>query len=347
MTSKDRCEEKHVISENLKTDNFKLKTDNFVTGQSGFALVMVMVSVLILEIVCFFLAQSRGIQTMTVFNRTKKLKALYLAEAGLAHGLWRLQKDPSWRTQMTGLSLGDGSYTVSFTEDTPHRLISVNSQSVAQGTKSSAKRTVCWVTIQPKGSDFFKGEDAYISEKDPDNRYGYTDPNRLMLDSETNKKYRTLVRFNLGKYPIPPDAAVISSRFSLYLVKGPDDNPSKWPLAVSYRIHRITRPPDNVQWVDLETTWKNRTSSLTWTNAGGDFDSGGYEDSRTFTALGWQTWRATVMTRLWMQNPSQNNYGLILETDPISGNYEFKFHSSAHTALGPELTVYYLDSRRP
>jgi len=306
---------------------------------------MVMVSILILEIVCFFLTQSRGIQTMMVSNRTKKLKALYLAEAGLAHGLWRLQKDPAWRTQMTSLSLGDGSYTVSFTEDTANRLISVNCQSAAQGTKSSARRTVSWVIIQPKSSGTFKGEDTYLVEGKPNDIEESKNPGQLWLDSESGagtKRCRTLVRFDLIKYPLPSDAKVIASRFSLYLFGAFSPDLSKWP-GDSYRIHRVTS-----QWVESAATWNNRASLTPWTSAGGDFDAG-YEDSRVFTSFGWQTWRATDLTRYWMNNPSQN-YGLILETSPRNGNYEFYFHSSANTidpALSPKLTVYYLDSRRP
>ncbi|MEW5801003.1 MAG: DNRLRE domain-containing protein [bacterium] len=312
------------------------------TEQSGFALAMVLVTVFILEMVCFFLAQSRGIQTMMAFNRIKKVKALYLAEAGLAHGLWQLAQDPNWRAQMTDLSLGDGSYTVSFTEDIPRHCVSIDSRAVAQGTKSSAGRNVFWLTIQPQSSGIFRGEDTYISDEHEDDKYEDNEPKRLMLDSETNKLYRTLVRFDLGKYPLPADAAIVSSRFSLYLFKGPSDDPLNWPQ-VSYRLHRITN-----RWIDLETTWRNRYNYHPWAAPGGDFNAGS-EDSRTFTDLGWQTWHATGLTRFWMKYPS-SNYGLILEASSQSGNYEYRFHSSANTtnpALSPKLTVYYLDWRRP
>ncbi|MEW6380611.1 MAG: DNRLRE domain-containing protein [bacterium] len=319
----------------------KKKKSYLVRNKSGFALVMVMVTVLILELICFFLAQVRGVQTTIAFNRTQKLKSLYLAQAGLAHGLWQLQKDPDWRTQMTNIPLGGGTYTVSLSEDAPHQKILVTSQAAISETRSSAQRTVYWLTIQPPYTSDTQEADTYLKEGSPDSVYD--DKAELLLDSEAagGKRCRTLVRFNFSKRSIPPDARIVSSFFSMYLYDPPDGG----FIPDVYRIHRVTQ-----DWVPHETTWKerNKNTHLVWSTPGGAFDPG-YEDSKIFTALGWQKWRTTGLTRYWMKYPAQN-YGFILETDIREGNNEYTFRSSSYSdnpTLRPKLTVYYLDSRRP
>ncbi|MCL6582559.1 MAG: DNRLRE domain-containing protein [bacterium] len=321
--------------ENLFVRESRLK------NQSGFALVMVMTTVLILELICFFLAQTRGVQTKAAFNRIQKLKARYLAEAGLAHGLWRLENNPDWRVQMADLPLGDGSYTVSFSEDTLGRKIVIDSQSVVGGAKSSARRTVHWLVIQPPYTSDTKEADTYIKKGEPDTVFD--DKSELLLDSEEGggKRCRTLARFNFSKCSLPPDAKIVSSFFSMYLYQIPKEG----FIPDIYRIHRIIQ-----DWLPSATTWKERNKNLhlAWSAPGGAFDPS-YEDSKIFTTLGWQRWRTTNLVRFWLKYPAQN-YGLILETDIRAGNNEYKFRSSSYSdnpTLRPKLVIYYLDSRRP
>ena len=165
------------------------------TDQAGFALIMVMSSVLVLEIICLFLNQARGTQALIASHRAEKLKSWYLAKAGVAHGLWRLQEDPNWRTQMNNFSLGDGTYSVSFADDPNRPRISISSEAQVGGTKSSAARTVHHTTIQPQhGADYWEA-DTYLQSNDIAGIFD--DANTLLLDSS---KYRTLAKYNLKKY---------------------------------------------------------------------------------------------------------------------------------------------------
>jgi len=146
----------------MKKINFPPKTVH--TDQSGFALIMVMSSVLVLEIICLFLNQARGTQAIIASHRGEKLKSWYLAKAGVAHGLWRIQEDPDWRTQMSNLPLGDGAYTVSFTDDPSRPRILISSQSQVGGIQSSTTRTVHCFILQPTHSTDYWEADTYIKE---------------------------------------------------------------------------------------------------------------------------------------------------------------------------------------
>ncbi|MGA1876405.1 MAG: DNRLRE domain-containing protein [bacterium] len=313
--------------------------------QEGFSLLMVMATILMLEIICLFLAQTRGTQATIASNRIEHLKARYLAEAGMAHGLWRIQNDPAWRTDMNNLSLGEGTYTVSFVEDTPQQEIVITSQSIAQGVTLTSRRVLHWLTIQPPSGSDPKEMDTYLEEG---SSTAVRDTStELLLDSESSagtRRCRTLVRFNLWKYAIPVDASIISSSFSMYLFSPANsaDFINKGIVSDTYRIHRVTR-----DWYDHETCWayRNKNWGWLWSSPGGDFDVTS-EDSCNFSAVGWYTWRIPDMIRYWMKYPDQN-YGFIIETDPRSGNNECKFYSSESSQLNyrPRLTIYYLDSR--
>ncbi len=308
-------------------------------------MLMVMVTILMLEIICIFFAQTRGLQTRIAANRVERLKTFYLAEAGIAHGLWRIQEDPNWRFPMDGLALGEGAYSVSFAENAPNRQIIISSRSTVRGMTSAATRTVHWLMIQPPHGSDIEEADTYLKE---DDKNGVKDDkNELMLDSENNKRLRTLVRFNPGKYPFPPEFSVIAGRFSMYLYQPDkdDDFINKGIVNDSYRIHRVTN-----EWWPHETAWdyRNKDLHLFWTTPGGDFDPNDVEDSVTFKTMGWKSWKVTRMTRYWIENPLQN-YGFIIEADTLDDNNECKFYSSKsdQVTLRPKLTIYYLDARCP
>ncbi len=318
--------------------------------QAGFALIMVMSSVLVLEIICLFLNQARGTQAVISSHRAEKLKSVYLAKAGVAHGLWRIQEDPNWRTQMNNLSLGDGAYTVSFTEDPNRPRIGISSQSQVGGIKSSAARTVHYLTIQPEQSADYWEADTYLQEGDI--ILVNDEKKELKLDTESGggtKRCRTLAKYNLKKYSLPNKASVIAARFSMYLYDPDEESDFVTDGIINdvYRIHRVTN-----SWEPHETCWKYRNKNLNqqWSApaGGGDFDPNS-EDSLTFSCMGWKTWSITYMTRYWMKYPGQN-HGFIIEANARTGNNECRFRSS-NNDLGqsfcPKLDIYYLDARSP
>lgn len=315
--------------------------------QSGFALIMVMSSVLALEIICLFLNQARGTQAVISFHRGKKLKSCYLAKAGVAHGLWKIQEDPDWRTQMSNLPLGDGAYTVSFTEDPNNRpRIGISSQSQVGGIQSSTTRTVHWLILQPEHDPNFWEADTYIKQ---DNKTEVNDEkNELKLKSEEDKRIRTLAKYNLKKCPLPNKAPIVGAFFSMYLdePKNDSDFVSRNIINDVYRIHRVT-----ASWVPHETSWKYRNDEDEW--GGGAFDPN-FDDGIKFSCIGWKTWKLSTMARYWMERPDEN-HGFIIECDaPGDKNDEVKFHSSRagdvdaeENSLRPKLALYYLDARSP
>ncbi|MGA1870133.1 MAG: DNRLRE domain-containing protein [bacterium] len=323
-------------------------TDN----NRGIALVMIMGMVLILEVICLSLSQVRSSGTTIAHNRILQLKALYCAEAGIAHELWRIQEDSNWRFAPADHTLGDGSYTISFSENTAQEKIIITCNARVKGVTSSARRTVRMLTIQPHhtAGGVEDDEDTYIKEGKPDDAQDYKE--ELLLDTENSGgtyRCRTLVKFALHKYPLPQDAVIVSSLFSMYLVK---------PFFLldfivfgiindSYRIHKITQ-----EWRAHETTWnhRNKDEDLKWESPGGDFDPA-YEDSRNFKNRGWQSWRVTSMTRSWLNDPDKN-YGFIIEATGRPNNNECKFISSDEEDGDsyfkvPKLTIYYIDTRSP
>ncbi|MGA1823223.1 MAG: DNRLRE domain-containing protein [bacterium] len=311
---------------------------------SGLALLMVMATILILETTCLLLYNSKSTSATITNNRILQLKALYCAEAGIAHELWRIQEDPNWRSKPAEHMLGDGSYTISFSEDEAQKEIVITSNALVQGSESTARRTVHYLTIQLDASGDFAGEDTYIEmDHAGDNRDA---DDKLVLSSEKFKEDNTLVRFPIDKYPLPPPASVhiIASSFSLYLFDMHNNTNND-----IFQLYRVTN-----DWDDGIATWLIRDDAHSWDTFGGDYDHNEVIDSRTLDENAiegeWQTWRIAPLIRDWIKNPSAN-YGLIIARKAVIADgkkfYFYNSHYDASPNLAPRLTIYYLDERSP
>lgn len=253
---------------------------------------------------------------------------------------------------MTNLPLGDGAYTVSFTEDPNRPRIYISSQAQVGGIQSSTARTVHWMIIQPDHSWDYWEADTYVQEGKLNDIYD--DKNELLLDSEeaSNARCRTLAKYNLKKYSLPNMASIVAARFSMYLFSPDKDDDFVIDGIINdvYRIHRVTN-----SWEPHQTSWKyrNKFFGIPWSTWGGDFDPN-FEDSLTFSTMGWKTWSITTMTRYWMEYPSQNHGFIIGVANTRPGNNEVKFYSSQENkfdadgnSLKPKVALYYLDARSP
>ncbi len=178
------------------------------------------------------------------------------------------------------------------------------------------------ITLKPGA----EGKDTFIEGESGHQDHNKAADKDLKTDSESDKQYRALLEFDLGR--IPRGARVTSAELSLHI----DETIGTADIV---KAHRVTR-----DWTEGGATWLSRNGSDPWDSPGGDFDNA-VAGSFTASATGPVTVDITELTDGWVRG-LWPNHGLILLSDPASGNSEKKYTSSDDdTAVGqhPSLTI--------
>jgi hypothetical protein len=109
----------------------------YIQGESGIALVAVMIVILLLTILGAGLLSSALLENKMIHRVEDQKQAFYLAQAGVEYSRFRLQKDLTWRTEGYNEDLGQGAYEVIVSEHGANNL-----KIISTGTVGKAKRTI-------------------------------------------------------------------------------------------------------------------------------------------------------------------------------------------------------------
>ena len=185
------------------------------------------------------------------------------------------------------------------------------------------------LVLQP---DPAAGEDTYIAAASSVQNYG-TQTN-LITDSQNSSGVRSLLRFDLSA--VPAGATILSATFEMYYFY------TRVANTESLRLHRALR-----DWTETGATWRTYDGANNWTTQGGDYDPA-IVASATLTATVnlWKSWNVTSLVQGWVGG-AYPNQGMLLESQPASGNKERHFYSSDYVtnpALRPKLTIVYVAS---
>jgi hypothetical protein len=173
-----------------------------------------------------------------------------------------------------------------------------------------------------------EGKDSFIEGESSHQGHNKGSDKDINTDSESGKEFRGLLKFELGQ--VPKGSRVLSAELTLNM-------DSTTGAADTVEIHRITR-----SWTEDEVTWNSRKTFKSWSSPGGDFDPGVAGSFET-AALGAVTADITELVAAWVDG-SETNHGMILLSQPSSGNDEKKYVSSdddADPALWPKLEITY------
>jgi len=91
--------------------------------KKGQVLVAVVMVVVILSILGFAFLNMANLEALQVRRTIFYFKALDIAEAGLERAMWKLTKQPTWRTGWNNVTFGDGYYKVTLTDQSGNVLI--------------------------------------------------------------------------------------------------------------------------------------------------------------------------------------------------------------------------------
>jgi len=177
--------------------------------------------------------------------------------------------------------------------------------------------------------------DTYIRDDFPNNNFGTATSLRIGQTSGTN--YRSLIE-DLNISTIPSANTVTNAKLQIYVTDAYGNS------NITIKAYRVTS-----EWLEPNATWNNRTGSILWNSAGGDYNSNEL-DTINITNQSGTYYNLTILDAVkgWV-NSSYNNYGIILiASDAEAGNYSY-LASSNHTteAFRPKFIIDHSSNAAP
>lgn len=289
----------------------------------GYLLLPVSLALALLAAVAFLLHQEGGLRRAQSAGRTQADAARALAEAGLGHMRWRLNRSNCTAyADLPSTSLGDGSYAVTVTPKAGTPVTLTATATLPDGTQARIVRRDVVVygpavtrSLQPNAN----GIDTYLDQGASTRNYG---GDTFMWVSPGSGN--TLLRWDLGL--LPRVAAIRAAALRLNAVASPSGGGG--PISV----HRVTR-----DWVEGTqngsgtadgATWTTYDGSGAWSAAGGDYEAAPIA-SRAVTSGGWQTWEVAPLVQEWVAGRIPNQ-GMLMKSDATTVKFASSDDASAN-----------------
>ncbi|MDH3588289.1 MAG: DNRLRE domain-containing protein [Gammaproteobacteria bacterium] len=305
---------------------------------TGYILLPVVLLIAILAAVIVLLARENVSSIMVGSREAQVNTASLVAEAGLRHAIWKASSTGTCTgyTDLVDVPFGEHLYSASYSKISGSPVAITASGVLASGATrqvSIAQQTIfelpTTLLLQPDS----EGKDSYIIDDLPNDNFGKQ--SALYTDSEAGGSgpMRTLIQFDLSSIPAP--ATIQFAELQLYLSL---NNGSETDVV---EAHRLTR-----DWIEgtggSGVSWNSYDGVSNWSTPGGDYAP---EIAGSFVAAGtgWKTMDLSALAQDWVAG-TVANYGVLLLSDPASGNKSKKYISSDNPdpALRPKLIVSYV-----
>jgi len=186
-------------------------------------------------------------------------------------------------------------------------------------------------TQQP---DNTAGKDSFIISSAQARNHGIS--TGLEVKSTTGNE-EALFEFNLSS--ISSSAAITSATLTLYAESA--GTPSEVAEIGAYRLTAswVEGTGDGTQTYD-GVTWSNRSSTATWTTAGGDYNAIAFALTNV-TVVGSYSWNVTNLVRGWVNGTWTNNGLILVNTAAGINKKTFTSSDGATAANRPKLIINY------
>ena len=299
-------------------------------NQGGFVLVAIVMALAIVGAVAFLLNREGGMGVRLAGSSFEATRARYVAEAGLEHERWRLNRAGCVAyTNLPSTALGNDTYSATVASTSGSPVTITGTGTLVTGASHQLRRSGIPIfgdlrtdSIRPSSGGI---RDTYLADGALSNTAFGGSPDLVL--SDTTSVDRALIRFDLSN--LPTTTRVTSAILELEL------EDIAFGGAGSARVHRATR-----DWTESEATWNERRSGATWTTPGGDYDPQIEASTDIDVAqLGSTQWDVTPLTASWVRGTNPN-HGLLLAVSPGIDGASF---SSGDRVCGqhPKLTVTY------
>ncbi|UTW07133.1 DNRLRE domain-containing protein [Pseudomonas benzenivorans] len=308
-------------------------------GQKGYVLLVVMVTLTLVAAIALQLSRQSGLEAAMVRGEAATTQVRYVAEAGLNHGLWRLDQlgcsaDPS----LGATAFGGHSYSVSVTPTSGSPVTLSASAALAGGASLSIRRERqrryappgSPLVLQPNAA---QGKDTFLYQWKPVWNYGGSG-NLDAGDNGWDSTWRALLQFDLSA--IPASARIVSATLALY-----QNNPSMSPGRLGVRrIRTAWTEGSNNGASGSGATWSESAPGVPWATAGGDLDGSAFASTQMTNTVGWFSWDIGKLVAGWVAGEYPNHgLALVHETPWAAGR--FSSSDASDPAQRPKLTVTY------
>ena len=298
----------------------------------GFALATVTLMLALIGAAIFLVSREATTGGDRVQRSTDVAAARYAAEAGMTHAVWLANNSGCATYDLPETAFGAHKYVGNFlpAADSPVTIDVKGTSDTGTVARLVKANLPIFDTAQPRTVALQpgpEGDDTFIEGQSGHTNHNKAHDQLLRTNPETNKQYRSLLRFDLGD--IPAGARVVSATLEIEVetnTGGGDD----------ITVHRVSRA-----WTESFATWDNYGFFLWWTTDGGDYDPTPV-GSFWVDSLGRKSVDVTSAAKAWIE-AGQPNEGLIL-IGQGNGDLEKRYYSSDHSDASrrPKLTLTYL-----
>lgn len=304
----------------------------------GFLLLPVSLLLAVIGALTLLLMQDVGTAARPVARETER--ARQLAEAGLAHALWRLNQIPTCNgyTDLPPTPLGSDQYqvTVSPSAGSPVTLTATatlggnlaGSRAVLRRVVPKTASATLTYTVTTAGT----GDDTSLSLAAPDTNFG-----NLSMGLEQGKKY-PLLRFDLSR--LPTGSRIVDAKLQLY-------RNAAGSLSLSARyvdVHRVLEAWVEGSGTSTGASWNRRDSNTPWKNAGGSIDTDSALDSPHMhfylASTQWMEWNITSLVQGWVDG-RYPNHGLMLRPTSDVSQEAYAAAEGTDASQTPKLQIKY------
>lgn len=315
--------------------------------QCAFILLPVILTLTILAAVSYLLSREGAINAGNVNREHEQDAALYVAQAGYNHAVWKLNRhNCTGFTDIPVTSIGSHSYLAAFTDTTGTALTAGSPANIkvtgtlANGTSYTILRNrekvyqypITSVTLQLGTA---AGKDAAIHSFFLFKNYNYGNY-KQEVSSVSFATINQLIQFDLST--IPAEAEIISAQLEL---KQTATSSAEADAVIS--VHRImqswgegtksgSEPADGA-------TWNTTDGSLNWDGGGGSYDATAIASIVITSALVIRNWDISSLVQNW-HNGLYVNEGVLLKG---SGTVYVSFASKEDVTVAnrPKLSISY------
>ncbi|MCH6563411.1 MAG: DNRLRE domain-containing protein, partial [Myxococcales bacterium] len=297
--------------------------------ENGLALLPVVLVLLTVGSIAFLLNHQAAMHTQIATHSAGLDEARYVAEAGLAHELWRLQQaDCAGYTPLAVTPFGDHDYEASVTpaSGTP---VTIEAKATLAGGETHSLTRQRTVYSAPKTDDLQPGsaasQDTYLADGGAAND-NFEQALQMLVGDGLNDEH-ALLRFDLSG--LPAGARLSSAVLELNLES------VGFSGSGTASVHRVTQA-----WLAPWATWNDYATALPWAAPGGDYDTTPIATAPVDDTLPGPTqWDITDLVKDWA-DATVPNEGLLLSASASTDDVTFTSSEGA-CAERPKLTLTY------
>ncbi len=300
------------------------------TRQHGYILLPVVLAITLIAIIVFAMNWEGAMNVKMAATEMQADAARYVAEAGLHHANWLLQRSncTGYSDIPPGTPFGKHSYGVTIAPTSGSPISVTATATSADGATWSLRRDNIRVDQPPTNEPLQPGpvdsKDSFVKAKSNDPNHGSLD--YVVVDSEPKVQF-TLLEFSLAD--IPAQGQILAAELTLYGF----DVDAGTDAVVS--VYRITEP-----WTEAGVTYQTSDGSTAWTWPDNYEGANGIATTSISSGSGWDSWDVSSLVSAW-HDGLYPNFGMVLVGNSDVYYAGYKSSEASDPALRPKLTITY------